>query len=585
MYTELITQINNRLVGSTGKISTAKIRSKSNSDLIQSILASTSFLDNESSITERIYCIRNDITAPPVCIITNTPLRYNNNTHCYNTANQHTPRNKAAATVLKFKNTITNRHSDIVSNLITIYTSNSYNLKSVSDTKKFIRYFKQTHKNIKPTLITKYTDNICSVIFYTDRGFLKGNYELKLFGERCYLIMKDLFEAPCCIDDSNTKAHYENYNVGYRKITTNKNRINLYNNIIKEKINSQGFIINNSNEIYNLKDCEFNVTCVTCNITQTKCLTNGRWKDIYCSGCYGKVGRSKQEDEIVDYIKSVKDIEIITNYKLTTTGKELDIYIPDLKVGIEYNGIVWHSYGKTHPNNIKNISNKFHINEKRLMCNKLGIRVINIFDSEWLFKKDIVKSMISSKLHLPLNTIFARKCTIQQIDKQTKGLFLKNNHIQGNDNSGVCLGLFYNNEIVSVMTFGTRKITGKVSFELIRFCNKINTHIPGSASKLFKHFLKNIWQGETIVTYADLRFSEGVLYNNLGFTFKHDSSPNYFYTKDCLTLENRVNYQKHKLATKLESFNELNTELCNMLDNGYRIIYDCGNKVYEYRLI
>jgi hypothetical protein len=249
MYTELITQINNRLVGSTGKISTAKIRSKSNSDLIQSILASTSFLDNESSITERIYCIRNDITAPPVCIITNTPLRYNNNTHCYNTANQHTPRNKAAATVLKFKNTITNRHSDIVSNLITIYTSNSYNLKSVSDTKKFIRYFKQTHKNIKPTLITKYTDNICSVIFYTDRGFLKGNYELKLFGERCYLIMKDLFEAPCCIDDSNTKAHYENYNVGYRKITTNKNRINLYNNIIKEKINSQGFIINNSNEI------------------------------------------------------------------------------------------------------------------------------------------------------------------------------------------------------------------------------------------------------------------------------------------------------------------------------------------------
>jgi hypothetical protein len=287
----------------------------------------------------------------------------------------------------------------------------------------------------------------------------------------------------------------------------------------------------------------------------------------------------------VDYIKSVKDIEIITNYKLTTTGKELDIYIPDLKVGIEYNGIVWHSYGKTHPNNIKNISNKFHINEKRLMCNKLGIRVINIFDSEWLFKKDIVKSMISSKLHLPLNTIFARKCTIQQIDKQTKGLFLKNNHIQGNDNSSVCLGLFYNNEIVSVMTFGTRKITGKVSFELIRFCNKINTHIPGSASKLFKHFLKNIWQGETIVTYADLRFSEGVLYNNLGFTFKHDSSPNYFYTKDCLTLENRVNYQKHKLATKLESFNELNTELCNMLDNGYRIIYDCGNKVYEYRLI
>jgi hypothetical protein len=106
-------------------------------------------------------------------------------------------------------------------------------------------------------------------------------------------------------------------------------------------------------------------------------------------------------------------------------------------------------------------------------------------------KQEIVKSIILSKLGIFKERIYARKCIVKEIDNKSKNDFLNKNHIQGQDISKYKLGLFYNDELVSVMTFGQRNITGKSSFELIRFCSKLNTQIIGGASKLFQYFIKN----------------------------------------------------------------------------------------------
>jgi hypothetical protein len=586
MNDELIQDIKSRLYTSTGKISYKKINLSLNKELCKRILDITNFLLISASYSERFYCIFNNIKTQPVCNITNTPLTFNKNKHTYNTVNKLTPKTVSEESIELFKESISRKNRQITTDIINKYNSRNFNLLSKTDLKNFITKFREKYRNMTPSLAIRYIDEICSLMHYTDNGFIKGQYTLKLFGERCYLIINDMTEPPCCIDDTSIKATYTNFNIGYRKITSNKSRILLYNNTIKHDVINQGFTIINDESIFNLKDCDFLLKCNKCGHITSKKLTNGRWKHIYCQGCYGNNQRSQQEQEIINYIKSITTTNIICNHKFTSTGKEIDIFLPDKNIGIEYNGILWHSYGCTFPNNIRDFNKKYHINDKRKQCEKLGIRVINILDSEWIYKKEILKSMIRSKLHIPSNTtIFARKCNVVLLNNQIKSSFLENNHLQGNDNSSFYLGLAYNNEIVSIMTFGRRKITGKTSFELIRFCNKLNTHIPGGASKLFKFFIKNYWKGETIVTYADLRYSEGNLYDKLGFKFKHESSPNYFYTKDSSTLESRVKYQKHKLSSKLDIFDNTKTEMQNMIDNNYRVIFDCGNKVYEYNII
>jgi hypothetical protein len=109
------------------------------------------------------------------------------------------------------------------------------------------------------------------------------------------------------------------------------------------------------------------------------------------------------------------------------------------------------------------------------------------------------------------------------------------------------------------MTFGKRKITGKTTFELIRFCSKLNTQIIGGANKLFKYFINNYWDGEEITTYADKRWSNGKLYEKLGFKLEHESSPNYWYIEGGKRIH-RVSFQKHKLKNKLDVFEDDLTE-------------------------
>ena len=282
---------------------------------------------------------------------------------------------------------------------------------------------------------------------------------------------------------------------------------------------------------------------------------------------------SSQEIKIRKFLDSI-DIQYIANDKQKIFPKELDIFIPEHNLAIEINGIYWHSD--------KFKDEKYHIN-KLTDCENAGIQLLQFYDTEIDNKFDIVTSMIRNKLGKTKNKIFARKCEIKKVDKQASKSFQESNHIQGYVPSSIELGLFYNDELVLLTTFGKPRFNKNYEYELLRFCNKLNTSVIGGASKLFSYFLKNYFQrGEKIVSYANIRISDGGLYHKLGFIEKGKTDPNYFYFKSN-RIYTRYQCQKSKLPKLLgDEFNSNLTEKENMNNNDYKIVYDCGNYVFEY---
>jgi hypothetical protein len=321
-------------------------------------------------------------------------------------------------------------------------------------------------------------------------------------------------------------------------------------------------------EYKNCKDC-----------IKIKCVEHGEFEqtpEIHLSGCgCQKCGFKYNYNEIMisDFIKSL-NIKTINNSRKIISPLELDIFIPSHNVAIEYNGLYWHS-------EINKPSN-YHLN-KTEMCEKQGIQLIHIFEDEWLYKQDIVKSRLKNILGLTPNKIYARKCVIKEIDIETSKKFLNENHIQGNVNSSIKIGLFYNNVLVSLMTFGKGRIAlggNSNQFELLRFCNKLESIVIGGADKLLKYFIKT-YNPKEIISYADRRWSQGGLYDKLNFIKTHNSQPNYWYINNNRR-EYRFGYRKSILVKK--GFNPNKTEHQIMLDRKIYRIYDCGNIAYKKTL-
>ncbi len=263
--------------------------------------------------------------------------------------------------------------------------------------------------------------------------------------------------------------------------------------------------------------------------------------------------------------------------KQLLNGKEIDIFIPDLMVGIEYNGNYWHSEEVM----IKASKPITYHQDKTLLSKDKGIQLIQIFEHQWLEKSEIFKSVIANKLGFS-DKIYARKCKVVEL-KDCKE-FLETNHLQGNCPSSTKLGLTYNDELVSLMTFGKPRFNKSYEYELIRFCNKLNTSVVGGASKLLKYF-ETKYKPKSLVSYANLQWSDGGLYNQLGFTYSDTSTPNYWWIRNNKLL-NRYQCQKHKLKDLLgDKFNPDLSEKANMENNGYSRLFDCGNIIFtkEYK--
>ena len=281
--------------------------------------------------------------------------------------------------------------------------------------------------------------------------------------------------------------------------------------------------------------------------------------------------RSSFEEDVHAYISSKYKGEILLNTR--KYGVEFDLYLPDISLAFECNGLYWHCERSGNRN--KN----YHLNKTKVAENN-NIRLVHIWDYKWYSKNASYQFLIDNVLNCN-KTIPARKSIIKEITNKEANQFLKNYHRQHQCASSIKYGLFYNNDLVSVMTFGKSRFSKGHQYELLRFASKHGITVQGGASKLFKRF-KNDYKPDSIVTYSDRMHVNGNMYSILDFKQAHCSPPAMHYVKNYKTVINRIALQKHKLCNILEYYDSNLTAWENLKKNGYDRFWDCGTIKWEW---
>lgn len=425
------------------------------------------------------------------------------------------------------------------------------------------KYGTETYNNpdkIKSTLLKKYENKECLDEFLNKQK----NTNLIRYGEEYANRNEEIKQKNI---DETKKSVIEKYGVD-----------NVFELVpIQKKIKNKN--INNFHQTYPEYDFigyddvskTHTISCDKCgsfDITANLLYTRTKFGDEVCTNC-NKIHKhySLSEKELTDFIcDQLPNHEILINDTSLLKRKEIDVYVPQKNIAIEFDGLYWHSELYKHQN--------YHL-EKTNECGELGVSLIHVFEDEWVHKKDIVKSILKNKLKLTDTKIYARKCVIKHVNNGDVEKFLDSNHIQGYVKSSIKLGLYYNGNLVSLMNFTKNKNHGE--YQLVRFCNKLNTSVIGGASKLLTHFIKN-YDVTKIVSFSDKRWSNGGLYEKLGFDYVVDVKPSYWYIQQT-TRFHKFNFRKNR--KKMDGLDKTKTEHELMLDKKIYRIYDCGLKKWE----
>ena len=293
-----------------------------------------------------------------------------------------------------------------------------------------------------------------------------------------------------------------------------------------------------------------------------------------CPSCHPPMstGTSQLEQELQDFLESHIAIERNRMFIKDDKRYELDVYMPSKNIGVEFNGLWWHS-------ELAGKDRGYHLEKSEWFEQNFGMQVIHVFENEWLAKRDIVESILLNKLGLSSKRVHARKCEVRNVRPNESNAFLDTNHLQGGVGVSTRIGLYYRGELVSLMTFGKPRFSERGGHELVRFCNATNTSVVGGFSKLLKAFDTTV--GGDLISYCDRRYSIGNGYERNGFEPTGISPPNYWYFKrGSCELKSRIQFQKHKLAGLLGGFDPELSEWENMQANGWNRIWDCGNLVF-----
>ena len=327
--------------------------------------------------------------------------------------------------------------------------------------------------------------------------------------------------------------------IGYNSIRCHKLHCNVCNNnfyITTDQVS--GRLSHNS------------IICTVCNPIK---------KEVYYS--YG-------EKEIRDFITSIYKDTVLYNSRNIINPYELDIYLPDKNIAIEYNGAYWHSE--------KNKDKNYH-KMKSDYCKEKGIHLIHIFDYQWVEKRDILKSILQNFIKPELNSrIYARKCTIEKITSlKDINKFLQFNHLLGKIKVfSVCYGLYYNKELISLITLKRLNINEN-KYELSRYAIKMNTTIIGGCKKLLTGIINNE-NIDRIITYNDNSIFKGLVYEKLGFKKIRTNKPNYVY----YNLSSNEIIPKQLIRKSLLGI-EFTTERDYANSHNLSRVYNAGNDVYE----
>lgn len=377
---------------------------------------------------------------------------------------------------------------------------------------------------------------------------------------------------------------------------TNLSKYGSENAMKNKKISEKVSVASARTKILNLEERlkKFQVSLISYNNTRStflceRCLTKFKNHPVTinakirsnidpCIKCNPpNLSESKAEVEFYDFLKSIFNGNIIRNCRSIFRGNnnfsEVDLYLPDLSIAFEYNGLYWHS--EIHKDKF------YHKKKTEYLLNK-GIKLYHIWEDSWIYNKDIIKSMVSSVIGVNTTRIHGRKCEIGYVDYNTYKNFCEDNHLKGQAPASKIIGLFYKNELVSLMSFSrTRKLIDSketiYEYELIRSCTKKYNVVIGGASKILSFFFKEMGVTTSLVTYCDVSFSpdpERTVYNKCGMSYIKTTDPGFYWIIDGKR-SNRLNWTKEKLIKN--GYDPLKKADDIMRDSGSYKLWDCGN--------
>jgi hypothetical protein len=280
---------------------------------------------------------------------------------------------------------------------------------------------------------------------------------------------------------------------------------------------------------------------------------------------------SGEEVAVREFVKEIytgplriRDRSIINPY-------ELDIVLPALGIAIEYCGLYYHSEKACED---RGLPKKWNYHENKMKLAKAaGLRLITIFSDEWNTKQDIVKNKLRSIVSSAVPGVGARHCQVREVSRDEASRFHNANHIQGAPTRlKTNIGLFYDGLLVVVGSFNVSN--GETT--LSRYSSSIR--VIGGCSKIIKFFLKR-YPVDSIVSFADLRWSQGDMYSRMGFVEVSRVPPMQAYVpKGYATRCDKRAFPRHKINPSGAD----KTEWQTMQELGYDRIWDCGK--IKYRL-
>jgi hypothetical protein len=299
---------------------------------------------------------------------------------------------------------------------------------------------------------------------------------------------------------------------------------------------------------------------------------------------------SRAEDDIAKFVSIFTPI--IQRDRSVVRPKELDIYIPEKKVAIEYCGMYWHS----HANMAEEKEGRLRHFEKHQECLRAGVRLLTIYETEWRDRRRQMMRLIRNVLGVSRGKLMARKCDLERISSAEAAAFFDCWHPQGGSGYGQHWGLRWKGKLVACMrfTYGANDRGSAAAgrdWTLTRYASRVT--VAGGASRLFRAFVNEI-QPDCVKSFSDNRLFEGKMYEAIGFRLAAEIEPDYMVWSQKLGLRPKSHYQRRNLQDRLSQHgvNEVfdyqtdprtESEVTYLM--GARRIYDCGKRRWVWNAV
>jgi very-short-patch-repair endonuclease len=283
--------------------------------------------------------------------------------------------------------------------------------------------------------------------------------------------------------------------------------------------------------------------------------------------------RSSYEEEIASWLRQ-NGIPFNINTKVN--GFEADFILNENNIVIEFNGLYYHSLEVL---SLRTLDAKNYHKKKWSAFSEMNYKIIMINEDEWLRNSLAIKNKILHLCGLSERGVGARKLKIGKVDNVHAHEFVDLYHIQGRTGTVIAsYGAFYEGIMVAVIQFNKQRGTNDI--ELIRFCSDGKSY-PGVFSRLFHHAV--MLEGYSkVISFADLRYSDGDLYEKNGFLRTYITKPDYRYVKGVQTFH-KSSFTKTQIAKKFNIDVSNITEKEAMTQLKYNKIYDCGKIRYIWK--